>query len=102
MCLTRWFGCMQIMACLFGAFAWGALPAPAKASGLVFNIVDYGVHNDGSASATEAFRAAIQAAKTAGGGTVYSLDAAAGRLHCGKAHHCARSQYHCRRPVQAS
>ena len=30
-----------------------------------------------------------------------SLDAAAGRLHCGKAHHCARSQYRCRRPVQA-
>src|ERR1039457_6634829 len=37
----------------------------------VFNVMDYGAHNDGSAPATEAIRSAIQAAKTAGGGTVY-------------------------------
>jgi len=36
-----------------------------------FNIVDYGAHRDGSAPSTEAFRAAIGAAKAAGGGTVY-------------------------------
>jgi polygalacturonase len=36
-----------------------------------FNIMDYGAHNDGSAPSTDAFRAAIQAAKAAGGGTVY-------------------------------
>jgi polygalacturonase len=36
-----------------------------------FNILDYGAHNDGSAPATEAIRSAIQAAKAAGGGTVY-------------------------------
>ena len=36
-----------------------------------FNILDYGARNDGSAPATEAFRKAIQAAKAAGGGTVY-------------------------------
>jgi len=36
-----------------------------------FNILDYGAKNDGSAPATEAFRAAIQAAKAAGGGTVF-------------------------------
>src|ERR1035441_1999012 len=37
----------------------------------VFNILDYGAHNDGSAPATEAIRSAIQAAKASGGGTVY-------------------------------
>ena len=46
-----------------GAHAWAAGPA--------FNIVDYGAHGDGSAPSTDAFRAAIQAAKAAGGGTVY-------------------------------
>jgi polygalacturonase len=46
-----------------GTSAWCAGP--------FFNVLDYGAHNDGSGSATEAFRAAIQAAKAAGGGTVY-------------------------------
>ena len=41
------------------------------ASGPFFNVVDYGARPDASASATEAFRSAIQAAKAAGGGTVY-------------------------------
>ena len=40
-------------------------------AGPFFNILDYGAHNDGSASSTEAIRSAIQAAKAAGGGTVY-------------------------------
>lgn len=48
---------------LIGAHAWGAGP--------FFNILDYGARNDGSAPATEAIRSAIQAAKAAGGGTVY-------------------------------
>ena len=43
----------------------------AGAAGPMFNIVDYGARNDGSAPATDAFRSAIQAAKAAGGGTVY-------------------------------
>ncbi|MGD0869268.1 MAG: glycoside hydrolase family 28 protein [Bryobacteraceae bacterium] len=43
--------------------AWGAGP--------FFNIVDYGARRDGEATATEAIRAAIQAAKAAGGGTVF-------------------------------
>jgi len=43
----------------------------ARAAGPVFNIADYGARKDGSAPATDAFRAAVQAAKTAGGGTVY-------------------------------
>ncbi len=43
----------------------------AFAAGPFLNVLDYGAHNDGSAMATEAFQAAIQAAKTAGGGTVY-------------------------------
>jgi len=48
---------------LAGANAWGAGP--------IFNILDYGARNDGTASATDAFRSAIQAVKAAGGGTVY-------------------------------
>ena len=48
---------------LAGIPAWSASP--------VFNVLDYGARNDGSAPATEAFRAAIQAAKAAGGGTVW-------------------------------
>ena len=45
------------------ASAWSAAP--------VFNIRDFGALNDGSRPATDAFRAAIQAAKSAGGGTVF-------------------------------
>jgi polygalacturonase len=44
---------------------------PAWCAGPVFNIVDYGARNDGSAPATAAFRSAIQAARAAGGGTVH-------------------------------
>jgi len=43
----------------------------AWAAGPYFNVLDYGAHNDASVPSTEAFRAAIQAAKAAGGGTVY-------------------------------
>jgi polygalacturonase len=50
---------------LIGANAWGANGGP------FFSILDYGAHKDGSASSTEAIRSAIQAAKAAGGGTVY-------------------------------
>lgn len=44
---------------------------PAAQHGPVFNILDYGAHNDGSADAADAFRAAIAAASHAGGGTVF-------------------------------
>ncbi|SPE42781.1 Glycoside hydrolase, family 28 [Candidatus Sulfopaludibacter sp. SbA3] len=47
------------------------LAAPAWAAAPVFNVLDYGAHNDSSADAAPAFRAAIQAARAAGGGTVY-------------------------------
>jgi polygalacturonase len=50
---------------LLAANARGANTAP------FFNVMDYGAHNDGSASSTEAIRSAIQAANAAGGGTVY-------------------------------
>jgi polygalacturonase len=43
---------------------------PATAQG-VFNVADYGARQDGSAPATDAFRRAIDAAKAAGGGTIY-------------------------------
>lgn len=36
-----------------------------------FNIADYGAKKDGSVPATDAFKKAIQAAKAAGGGTIY-------------------------------
>lgn len=45
--------------------------ANAQISGPFFNILNYGARNDGSARATEAINAAIQAARAAGGGTVY-------------------------------
>src|ERR1035437_2246915 len=44
---------------------------PASESRAFFNIVDYGARTYGSASSTEAFRKAIEAAQRAGGGTVY-------------------------------
>ena len=46
------------------------LPFRAQSAAPVFNIMDYGAHNDGSTPSTDAIRSAIQAAKTAGGGTV--------------------------------
>jgi polygalacturonase len=48
---------------LVGVGAGHAAPA--------FNVLDFGAKNDGSAPSTEAFRSAIQAAKAAGGGTVF-------------------------------
>jgi polygalacturonase len=45
--------------------------APAGTHLPVLNVVDYGAKNDGSANAADAFRAAIAAAKRAGGGTVF-------------------------------
>ena len=47
-----------------------AHPAPA-ATAPVFNIVDFGARRDASAPATEAFKKAIDAAKLAGGGTIF-------------------------------
>src|SRR5579884_1281166 len=46
------------------------LPASAATSPF-FNVVDYGARRDGSGPSTDAFRAAVQAAKTAGGGTIF-------------------------------
>jgi hypothetical protein len=48
---------------LIGVNAWSAVP--------FLNGLDYGASKDGSANSTDAFRAAIQAAKAAGGGTVF-------------------------------
>ena len=57
---------------LLTALLGGAECAAAASSGRqLFNIVDYGAKRDGSASATDAFRQAIAAAKVAGGGTIY-------------------------------
>jgi polygalacturonase len=48
---------------LLASSAFGASP--------VFNVVDYGAKNDGSASSTAAIRKAIEACAAAGGGAVY-------------------------------
>lgn len=54
---------------LTASFTSAAAAVPGGAP--VFNILDYGAKNDGSAPATAAFKAAIAAAQQAGGGTVY-------------------------------
>lgn len=43
----------------------------ASAKEVCFNILDYGAHNDASASSTAAIQSAIEAANAAGGGTIY-------------------------------
>ena len=43
----------------------------ASGAGLIFNVLDYGAHPEGSTNSTDAFRSAVQAAKAAGGGTVF-------------------------------
>src|SRR5207244_58028 len=63
---------MQLLTrCLLWTAASCAMGTPAWAAAVHFNVMDYGARNDGSTLATGAFRAAIQAAKAAGGGTVY-------------------------------
>ncbi len=52
----------------------------ALCGGPFFNVLDYGAKNDSSARATEGINAAIKAAKSAGGGTVYIP---AGEYICG-------------------
>jgi len=56
---------------LLAAAMRGGAQAGAAAQGPVFNVVDYGAKNDGSANASDAFKRAIAAAKKAGGGTVF-------------------------------
>lgn len=52
------------------AYVIAAQDAPGS-HGPVFNILNYGAHNDGTGNAADAFHAAIAAAKKAGGGTVF-------------------------------
>jgi polygalacturonase len=58
---------LLVFACLMCAVA----QPPTAGRGPVFNVLDYGARNDGSADAAGAFRAAIAAASHAGGGTVF-------------------------------
>ena len=44
---------------------------PTWSAGRTYNVVDYGARNDGSGPSTDAFRSAIEAARAAGGGTVF-------------------------------
>jgi polygalacturonase len=54
---------LPVLLLLITASGWSATP--------IFNVRDYGAAGDGSQPATEAIRAAIQAARAAGGGTVW-------------------------------
>jgi len=56
---------------LSALMAGGEPRSPGKMNSPFFNVVDFGAKTDGSAPATDAFNAAIQAAKQAGGGTVF-------------------------------
>lgn len=62
-----------LLAATLCVFLWalGGIKATASQPGPVFNVLNYGAHNDGSSISTGAFRAAIAAAQKAGGGTVY-------------------------------
>jgi polygalacturonase len=62
---------MSTRSSILPALAVLAFAGAAHAAAPYFNVVDYGARNDASAPATDAFRAAIQAAHAAGGGTVY-------------------------------
>jgi hypothetical protein len=53
------------------AGGWGSWAGAQVPGGAVFNVMNYGASRDGSASSTDAFRRAIEAARNAGGGTVY-------------------------------
>ena len=65
--------CKAVLVVVLIAFATAMQgQAMAASSGRqLLNVLDYGAKKDASALATEAFRAAIQAAKAAGGGTIY-------------------------------
>jgi len=62
---------MKFSASLIAPIFLLLLPFSARCAVPWFNILDYGAHNDASAPATDAIRSAIQAAKAAGGATVY-------------------------------
>ena len=67
----RRLGWIQLGVFLLSLSAWGAAPISPAATPPFFNVMNYGAHKDGSAPSTAAFQAAIQAAKRAGGGTVF-------------------------------
>jgi polygalacturonase len=60
-----------VLSLSYAAVSLILLAAPAWSAAPFYNVVDYGARNDASADAAPAFRAAIQAAHAAGGGTVY-------------------------------
>jgi polygalacturonase len=65
----RWSFAAVLMA--VAAFVCADIRPQPSANLPVFNVVNYGAKNDGSTNAADAFRAAISAAKNAGGGTVF-------------------------------
>ena len=63
--------CCLIALSLSVSIAHGKQSAQGKSKPPFFNVMDLGVCNSSAALSAEAFRAAIQAAKLVGGGTVY-------------------------------
>ena len=66
--LQRW---MPLVLIVFAASTCVDAQTAVTVGRPVFNVLDYGAKNDASANAADAFRAAIAAAKAAGGGTVF-------------------------------
>jgi polygalacturonase len=64
---------IKVLAVVFGILLTVPCCAQTKVAerGPVFNVLDYGAKNDGTANAANAFKAAIAAAKKVGGGTVF-------------------------------
>ena len=74
--LTSYYKSFSNAIALFGVALALSIECPlvaraASTGEQVFNIVDFGAKRDASSPATEAFRRAIEAAKAAGGGTIY-------------------------------
>lgn len=74
--MSHWFRKKLLRVLAFGIIptvlpSWLPNVLAAATGRQIFNIADYGAKKDGSAFATEAFRQTIQAAKAAGGGTIY-------------------------------
>jgi polygalacturonase len=67
----RHLGFMKVAFFVLGLSASGAVSVSAATTPGFFNVIDYGARTSGSMPSTDAFRAAIEAAKKGGGGTVF-------------------------------
>jgi polygalacturonase len=68
---ARLSGITSVLLCAFLFFVFAAVSAAAKEKAPFYNVLKYGAKNDGSKLATGAIKKAIEAASSAGGGTVF-------------------------------